>query len=385
MPRIRLSSTFVLLIALFAGAPALRAGDIRISIPRRSELTPVQKLNRDGVDAVQHHRYDKAEALFYKAYLFDPADPFTLNNLGYVSELQGQLERAQTFYKLAAEQGCGAIIAMSDEKDLKGKPMMYALDALQNLPMRVNRMNIQGLELLSQGRGFAAQALLEQALKIDPQNPFTLNNLGVANEAVGDYDDALKYYDDVAGLRSTDPVVITLKPSWRGKPVSQMAAQSAADLRNRLRKMDIGQGRVAMLELRGVTEVNRNDWDAARQDFLDAYKLDPQSAFTLNNLGYVAERDGDPETAQFFYARARHAGDAGARIGLATQSSAEGQHLAVVASDSTQKVDGELQGFRAERQRETGPVELTPRYGTLPPAGNPPAGAAPQSSTPPQP
>jgi tetratricopeptide (TPR) repeat protein len=140
-----------------------------------------------------------------------------------------------------------------------------------------------------------------------------------------------------------------------------------------------------MLELRGVTEVNRNDWDAARQDFLDAYKLDPQSAFTLNNLGYVAERDGDPETAQFFYARARHAGDAGARIGLATQSSAEGQHLAVVASDSTQKVDGELQGFRAERQRETGPVELTPRYGTLPPAGNPPAGAAPQSSTPPQP
>ena len=28
------------------------AGDIKINIPRRSKLTPVQRLNRDGVEAV---------------------------------------------------------------------------------------------------------------------------------------------------------------------------------------------------------------------------------------------------------------------------------------------------------------------------------------------
>src|SRR5258706_9350630 len=65
------------------------AGDLKIPLPQRSKLTPVQRLNREGVDAIRNHRYEKAKALFYKAYLFDPDDPFTLNNLGYVSELEG--------------------------------------------------------------------------------------------------------------------------------------------------------------------------------------------------------------------------------------------------------------------------------------------------------
>jgi Flp pilus assembly protein TadD len=343
------------------------AGDLHIKIPRRSELTPVQKLNRDGVDAVVGHQYDKAEGLFYKAYLYDPADPFTLNNLGYVAELQGQIERAQMFYKLAAEQGCGAIIARSDNKALQGKPMTAAIDTRMNGPMRVNRMNLQGLELLSQSRGFEAQQVLQQALQADSQNPFTLNNLGVASETVGDYDAALKYYDEAAAVGSKEAAVITLRKTARGESVSRIAAQSAQNLRRRMRNTDMTQVRATMLEMRGVFEVNENNLAAARQDFLDAYRLDSSSAFTLNNLGYVSEIDGDLETAQFFYARARKAGDADARVGLASQAFAQGQRMGMVANDSNQKVDGELQVYSQQRRGEQGPVELTPRYGSLEP------------------
>jgi Flp pilus assembly protein TadD len=363
----RLQLIAALGLIVCAAAPVAQARDLHISIPARSKLTPVQRLNRDGVEAVQKHQYDKAEALFYKAYLFDPVDPFTLNNLGYVSELQGQLERAETFYKLAAEQGCGAIIDRSDEKDLRGKPMMYAIDGLRNSPMRVNRMNIRALELLAQDHGFAAEAVLEQALKLDPQNAFTLNNLGVANETVGDYESALKYYDEVAASRTKDPVVIALNPATRGKPLSEVAAHSAANLRNKMRNMDVNRAQATMLEVRGVYEINENNWDAARQDFLDAYKADPNSAFTLNNLGYVSERDGDLETAQFFYDRARKASDANVRVGLASQAGAQGTRIASVAGNSTHKVDSELQVYTQERRSETGPIELTPRYGTSQP------------------
>lgn len=363
----------VLGLAFSTAAPLAHAADLRITIPRRSQLTPVQKLNREGVAEVEKHRYDKAEALFYKAYLYDPADPFTLNNLGYVSELQGQLERAQAFYKLASEQGCGAIIDRSDEKDLRGKPMIYALDTLQNTPMHVNRMNIEAIELLSDGRGFEAEALLERALKLEPQNPFTLNNLGVASESVGDYEGALRYYDDAAALRSTEPIVVTLEPAWRGKPVSQTAARGAQNLRRQMRSINLSQARAAMLGLRGVSEVNQNEWEAARKDFLDAYKLNPYSAFTLNNLGYVAEKEGDLETAQFFYARSRRASDAGARIGLATQAWAQGQRLTAVAANSTHNVAGELQNYTEDRRSQTGPVQLIPRYGSDEPGQQPPA------------
>ncbi|HXF14024.1 MAG TPA: hypothetical protein VN517_12785, partial [Terriglobales bacterium] len=75
------------------------AGGLRITIPKRSKATPVQKLNREGVKEIQHHHLARAERLFYRAYLIDPDDPFTLNNLGYISELQGKIDRAQRYYQ----------------------------------------------------------------------------------------------------------------------------------------------------------------------------------------------------------------------------------------------------------------------------------------------
>src|SRR5206468_7782480 len=150
------------LLALAAGVtlcgvlPAWAREGTRITIPARSKLTPVQRLNREGVEAVKKHDYERAEKLFYKAYLFDPADPFTLNNLGYISELEGDLDRAQKFYGLAAEQGSNATIDFSSAKNLQGKPMRDAVVNLQDSTMRVNRMNINAMRLLAQNRGFEA-------------------------------------------------------------------------------------------------------------------------------------------------------------------------------------------------------------------------------------
>jgi Flp pilus assembly protein TadD len=247
--------------------------------------------------------------------------------------------------------------------------------------MRINRMNVEALQLLSVDNGFEALMVLRRALKMDPQNPFTLNNLGVASEAIGDYDGALRYYDDAAALNSSEPVVVTMKKEFRGKPVSQVAEQSANNLRKRMRNMDLSQARAKMLELRGVFEANANDWAGAKKDFLQAFKLDPYSAFTLNNLGYVSERDGDLETAQYFYARARGAADAHARVGLATHSIVDGSRLDTVAEDNTGKVDDALQVYARERRQEQGPIELTPRYGSI----QPDASARPTTPPPPKP
>ena len=340
------------------------AHDLKVTIPGRSELTPVQRLNREGVEAIDKHQYEKAEAIFYKAYLYDPADPFTLNNLGYISELQGELDRAQKFYALASEQGSEALIDVSNSRQLEGKPMSYALTSLKDVPMRVNRMNVEAIELLSQRRNFEADDLLHQALALEPMNAFTLNNLGVAEEATGDFENALKYYDAAAAFHSSEPIVVSLKRSWRGKPVSKMAAESARELRKKMRTVGNDEAQATMLSLRGVAATNRNDWPTAKQDFLKAYSLNPDSAFSLNNLGYVAERDGDLETAQFYYAKARQAEDADARIGLATQRSAEGQQLLAVATDSGHSVDGVLDQYSRARRQQTGPIELIPRDNT---------------------
>ncbi|HEX6803084.1 MAG TPA: tetratricopeptide repeat protein [Terriglobales bacterium] len=386
----RCFSTSLAIAALLALAPAPSswAGDLKISIPRHSELTPVQKLNREGVEAVQKHQYEKAETLFLKAYLYDPADPFTLNNLGYIAELQGQLQRALQFYQLAAKQGTDASIDRSNAKDLEGKPMVDALNGLSNAPMRVNHINVQAVGLLSEKRNSEAEQLLQQAYTMDPRNAFTLNNLGVAKESTGDYDEALKYFDEAAELRSPDPVVVTLDRAWRGKSVSEMAADSAKKLKKRLRNIESPEQQAALLAVRGVSATNRNDWKAARADFLKAYSLDPGSAFSLNNLGYVSERDGDLETAHFFYTKALQAGDAGTHVGLASSSLAEGQPLGAVATDSNQKIGGEIDRYRRERQAEPGNVELERRDGTpvegsrTAPTPRSPEAPAPNTATP---
>jgi Flp pilus assembly protein TadD len=356
--------TFTAALTVFAsfGPDASWAKDkILVTIPKRSELTPVQRLNRAGVDATRKHEYNKAATLFYKAYLYDPSDPFTLNNIGYISEVQGELERARKFYALASEQGSDARIDRSSAKQLEGKPMKFAFTSLQDIPMRVNRMNVDAIVLLSENRAFEAVATLERAMTLDPLNPFTRNNLGVAYEAVGDYDNAMKNYIAVADLHSAEPVVVTIDHTWRGRPISSMAAQSAKQLQDRMAKMEPSQANAEMFAVRGVAAENQNDWSLAREAFIHAYTLDPANAFSLNNRGYVAERDGDPETAKFFYDKARNANDSNARVGLATQLSAEGKKLMTVAVDSTQQVAVELNKYREDRHRQTGPIELTPR------------------------
>ena len=333
------------------GTQSAQAGDLKINIPRRSTLTPVQRLNRDGVEAIRKHNYSKAEQLFYKAYLFDPDDPFTLNNLGYVSELQGQVDRAQRFYSLAAGQASDAVVDRASAKRVEGRPMKEVLAQAGSVPdqiLQMNHANVEAVRLLSQGRAPEADLLLQKALKQDPKDVFTLNNLGVAKEMEGEAQEAIKYYDRAAAEHSDAAAVVTTDRVWRGRPVSEMAEQNAKILREHVsRRNDVAE-QVAELNLRGVSAVNRNDLRAADEDFRKAYALDPANAFALNNIGYVAEVEGDRETAQFFYDRARQAGGANVTVGVATRRDEEGKKTS--RGGGGQQREGRDEGHAGSRQ-----------------------------------
>jgi Flp pilus assembly protein TadD len=340
------------------------AGDIKITIPRGGKLTPVQRLNREGVEAVRKHNYKKAEELFYKAYLFDPEDAFTLNNLGYISEMQGQIDRAQRFYALAAEHSSDATVDLASARQAKGQPMKTAI-GITNGPLEVNHANVEAVRLLGQGRAPEADLLLQQVIKVDPNNIFTLNNMGVAKEMEGEAQEALRYFDLAARVQTDAAAVVTANRNWRGRQVSQMAQENAKNLREYLgHEQDVPE-QVAELNLRGVSAVNRNDLRTANEDFRKAYALDPSNAFTLNNIGFVSELEGDQETAQFFYDQARHAEGASAVVGVATRQTAEGQKLFAVAEDSDSRVDAKVTQERDVLRRQQGEVVLRRRDNSI--------------------
>jgi Flp pilus assembly protein TadD len=353
------------LVAVLLFASLAHAGGLRITIPKHSKATPVQKLNRQGVKEIQHHQLAKAERLFYRAYLIDPDDPFTLNNLGYISELQGKVDRAQHYYQLAAkENNSETVIAMASARNLQGKKLSEVTEAYGNLELRVNRGNLEAMSLLQQGRSQEAEDILRSTLKLDPRNPFTLNNLGYAMEMQGDLDSALRFYNDSSITHSSEPIVVSIDPKWRGKPISDIAFRNEQAVRARLQSQQSNQDRAARLHVEGVSALNHNQDEKAYQNFRDAYKLDPNSAFSLNNMGFVAEATGDKETANEFYSSAQRGEEAGAPVSIASHHEMVGVAVGQVAATNSQASEADLQAEAEAKRRNHAPIVLRRRDNT---------------------
>jgi Flp pilus assembly protein TadD len=370
----------LLAVSLFCGVSA-SAQQVRIPLPKKSKFTPVQQLNRDGVAALKKHDIGKAKRLFYKAYLIDPNDPFTLNNLGYVSELEGSLDRAQRYYDQARANTSEAVIDRSTADEVQGKTVASVAGHTAEGPLKVNELNSEALGLLNRDRAPEADVVLQAALKIDPNNPFTLNNMGFAKEKEGEIESAIRFYDSSAATGSREPIVIAFNKSWRGKPISEVAAQNAEKSRKELSKAQDMQARVARLNLRGVSAMNRNDRKTARQDFEQAYKIDPNNSFAINNMGYLAELEGDKETAQSFYEQAQRAERARQKVMVSTRPEVEGQTVGHVAEQSTTLVESSFAARAEARRRSGAPPALRTRDNRIIVEPKKPAN---QSTTPPE-
>lgn len=349
------------ILALALAVLPANAKDLRITLPKRTKPTPVQQLNRDGVKAVERHDYSKAKKLFYKAYLLDPNDPFTLNNLGYISELEGDIDRAQRYYDLASRQESDALVDAANDESLKGKPVSTVAGNFADAGMQINRLNVQAIGLLLKDRAPEADLLLQKAVSLDPKNPFTLNNMGYTKEKEGEFESALSYYNAAAKIGASDPIVVTVNKDWRGKPISEVANDNAKKLRKLMNKNQTLTARVGRLNLQGVSAINRNDRRAAQRYFEQAYQIDPNDAFTLNNMGYLAELQGDKETADFYYAKAAEAKTRDAKVNVATRRDMEGKRVGEVADIGEQKVDARMAQDREARARQGGPIQLKRR------------------------
>lgn len=345
---------------------AASAQDLRIPLPKRSKPTPVQKYNQDGVKQLKKGHVKDAKKSFYKAYLIDPNDPFTLNNLGYIAELEGEVDRATRYYDLAAANSSDAIVDKSVSKKVVGKPVSEVAGRVDvKGPLQVNRLNVQAIGLLEHDRVFEAEAVLNKALAVEPANPFTLNNLGYTKEKEGELEQAVQLYEKAAAQKSDERIIVAVEKnkSWRGKKISEIAAKNADKVRRLVERDQSPEAQVARLNLRGVTALNRNDRNAARDFFFQAYKLDPKNAFALNNMGYIAELEGDKETANAYYSAAQRADKAKARVGLASRRDAEGRPIAAVADTNENVVAQRLDAELAEKRKQLGnkPVQMKTR------------------------
>lgn len=350
------------LLAMVSFSPRLGHGvDFRLSLPKGSRATPVQQLNREGVRELKRGHTKKAKEHFVKAYLLDPDDPFTLNNLGYIAELEGDVDRALKYYQLAASNSTEAVIDDASRKGLKGQPVSMAFQSSKSSDYPGNKANFQAMTLLQKARVFEAEMVLKNAIRSDPKNPFLLDSLGYVMESEGDLQSALQYYTEAANQHSEERVLLTPLKKWRGKTITEIANRNAESVREAIAKGDDTETQVSRLNMRGVSALNHNDSTDAQKFFSDAYQLDPQNAFTLNNLGYMDELSGDRETAEMHYEAARSGRQANERITYATRSDAEGRRVGPFAETNQDAVDSTLRAIQQSKRRVRRPIQLMVR------------------------
>ncbi len=368
----------VVLILLLMRVPVLAQwGDLRVPLPAKARATPVQELNRDGVKELKRGHIKKAKQRFVKAYLLDPDDPFTLNNLGYIAETEGDVDRALKYYQLAANTSTEAVIDEASRKGLRGQPVNMAFQSSKTSVYQGNKANFQAMTLLEKGRVFEAERVLKDAIQSNPKNPFLLDSLGFVMESQGDLQSALQYYTEAADLHSDERVLLTPQKRWRGKTISEIAAHNAEEVKQSLAKGEDTVTQVARLNLRGVAALNHNNAADARKFFAEAYRIDPQNAFTLNNLGYIDELNGDRETAEMYYEAARVARQANERVTYATRPDAEGRRVGPLAESNQDAVEVTLKAIQQRKRQARRPVQLVVRSASVQPAGNEPKQQAP--------
>jgi len=229
-----------------------------------------------------------------------------------------------------------------------------------------------------------------------------LNNLGFAMEGQGDLESALRYYTDASITHSSEPVVVAIDPHWRGKPISDIAFGNAQSVRTRLSAELTAQERAARLNAEGVAALNHNQQDKALDYFAQAYKLDPYSAFSLNNMGYLSEARKDQETANEFYSLAQRGNDAGVPVSLASHHEMVGEAVSAVAGSNAAGTEANLQAAAESKRRSNAPIILRRRDNTpvtaphpdqpaakppapRPPVPRPPVDNAPVENTVPRP
>ena len=107
-----------------------------------------------------------------------------------------------------------------------------------------------------------------------------------------------------------------------------------------------------------MAALNDNQPSQAKDLFTQAYRLDKQNAFTLNNLGYIAELEGDQESAEFYYQAVSSSADLNSKVSYSTRQDAEGSKIRDLANANQTDVDATLKTMAAARRRSQKPVEL---------------------------
>ncbi len=160
-----------------------------------------------GMIYLQQDQLEEAEKYMQQAYDMAPEDYFTLVNYARILYREGHLEQAGEMLNRVPEDkrtisesyyNTRGLLAMAGEKHEEA--IDYFLQAVEINPENYYVLNNLGLALIRTGEFQEAKEYLEKAVEQDPQEAFIYNNLGIAYENLNQLEDARDSYERAVEL-----------------------------------------------------------------------------------------------------------------------------------------------------------------------------------------
>jgi Tfp pilus assembly protein PilF len=157
--------------------------------------------NEDGVYLYQKGDYTGARQSFEAALRVTPEDPTLLYNLGQCHDRQGAAERAEKAYKACLNADANhaasrhALVTLMLRQGRREEADGLVDGWLASEPKRAEAYVQDGWRLRQDGDLLQAQARLQQALELDPDNPRALVELGILYELMERPGRALVLYE----------------------------------------------------------------------------------------------------------------------------------------------------------------------------------------------
>ena len=180
---------------------------------------------------------------------------------------------------------------------------------LEQDPDDTDAANLLGLLYIETGKFATARKVIEQAIAIQPDNPHSHYNIGIAAKECGDSAAALHHFQESARLAPANVDAWVALGNMQ-KLVSQFA--DAADTYRQALTIDRSHlaaraGLSAALNDAGVQASEQSRFDEALTFYHEAIEIDSSNAKAALNAGMLLEQLGDGESAEKYFEAAVHA------------------------------------------------------------------------------
>ena len=259
-------------------------------------------LNNLGVFYLKNDQAEKALEQFKKAVDIDAATAQIHFNLATAYLDNEMYDEAEAEYNIAKQIQYVHRLVPLIKSNLQIIDILKRAEKTENKDMKVDLYNQATIVYYSRGKFTQTKKFLEKALAINPDSALTNTGLGRVYEVLGNYEEALKFYEKAQELDPADKSIIPFTD--RTAVAKTLRDKKRETIKIGEEEKEIDWQKAESYNALGILYWNTGEPMRSVAFFKEAIELDDNFYAAYENLGIIYEEFGKIEKAKENYKKA---------------------------------------------------------------------------------